>query len=195
MALDLWFPTAIYREGIENADQINSKLIDRIYEIKKTVPSGGYNWLEKTYNTLGTYDIRQDEAFSEILSQVTTHVNHVAGMTGLDLSKRQLVCREAWFNIYGRNDAQEFHTHPGYTYSAVYYVKTPPNSSKLVFESPLEPDMRPLHPMTELHELNYKSAEYAAAEGNVVIFRSYVRHSVPKHDSDEERISIAFNFD
>jgi len=35
---------------------------------------------------------------------------------------------------------------------------------------------------------------YPAVAGNVVLFESWLRHEVPANQSNEERISISFNY-
>ncbi len=193
MKFDLWFPTAILSDTIENYDSINSELLKRIEEIRQTVPTGGTNWLGKPYNTCGTFDISTDPQFETILNEITKRVNHFARRLGVDVSRNKFKAGEGWLNIYKQNDFQEFHHHAGYQFSAVYYVKTPAQSSEIIFETPVAPDMNPL-PIILHSYLTDQRARYSAAAGEVIIFRSNIRHCVPAHQGSDERISLAFNF-
>jgi uncharacterized protein (TIGR02466 family) len=75
----------------------------------------------------------------------------------------------------------------------VYFISIPPNSGKLIFENSLAmSDMRPIKTNNET-ELNTTAAVYAPVEGQLVIFRSNLRHGVYPHNSNEPRISLAFN--
>jgi uncharacterized protein (TIGR02466 family) len=194
MSFDLWFPTPILYEEIKEWPTINASISSRIDEIRSTVPSGGRTWLGRPYNTCGTFNIVDDAAFFELVNQVTSMVHLYASRLGVDINRNKFKCGEAWLNIYQQNDFQEFHHHAGHHFSAVYYVKVPQNSSNIIFETPLAPDMKPL-PISLHSFISDTRANYAAQEGKVIIFRSNIKHCVPSHTGNEERISIAFNFD
>lgn len=194
MSVDFWFPTVILNDTIDNQEEINGVLLTRIEEIQKEVPSGGRTWLAAPYNTCGTFDISKDPAFSTIIDEVTNKVHTLAKSLGIDTNRNKFECREGWLNIYNQNQFQEYHYHAGFRFSAVYYVQVPPNSSGIVFESPVGPDMMPMPTM--LHSVvTDKTARYEVTAGQVIAFRSYLKHCVPAHMGDGERISLAFNYD
>ena len=194
MSFDLWFPTAILHESVKNFESINAQIIPRIKEIQNSIPCGGSSWIGKPYNTCGTFDISKDPSFELIIKEVQALVHLYASRLGIDIHRNKFSCSEAWLNVYKQNDFQEFHHHAGHHFSAVYYVKVPKNSSDIIFESPLPPDMKPL-PISLFSPITDQRARYSAVEGNCIIFRSNIRHCVPAHHGDEDRISLAFNFD
>lgn len=193
MSFDLLFPTAVLNDCIENFDPINIALLEHIRGIQKTVPAGGSNWLGKPYNTCGTHNITNDPAFNVITERVTKVVHKYASRLGININRNKFTATEGWLNIYSQQDFQEFHYHSGFVFSAVYYVQAPENSSEIIFESPLPPDMNPLPVM--LHSgLTDERARYKVSPGQVIVFRSNLRHCVPAHTGAEDRISLAFNF-
>lgn len=193
MNFDLWFPTAILSDNVENYQEINEKLLKKISEIRNSHPSGGPNWLGKPYNTCGTYNIVQDPDFAEIIKEITLRVKHYATRLGINLSRYQPSCEEGWLNIYNQNDFQEYHYHAGFQFSAVYYVSTSENSSEIIFESPNPPNMNPL-PIILHGPLTDERIRYTAEAGKVIIFKSNLKHCVPPQQGTGERISLAFNF-
>jgi len=193
MRFDLWFPTAILYDTVENADDLNKKLLERIEEIRNTIPAGGRNWLGKPYNTCGTLDISKDPSFEIIVKEISKRVHHYANRLGIDTARHRFTAEDGWLNIYKQSDFQEYHHHATYQFSAVYYVKVPENSSEIIFESPAPPDMNPL-PITLHSHLTDQRARYPVKAGDIVIFRSNIRHCVPAHQGTDERISLAFNF-
>ena len=78
-----------------------------------------------------------------------------------------------WGNIYHRNDYTREHDHIYSYISCVYFLKSPRRSSPLVF--------------------SYSGKKIQPKEGTYVLFPSYLRHHVPKHRSDETRITLAAN--
>jgi uncharacterized protein (TIGR02466 family) len=192
MSFDLCFPTAILNERLENCEVINLDLIKRIEELKTTVPSGGSNWIGKPYNTCGTYNIVEDHAFDVITDHVTKMVQLYASRLGINTGRHKFTCSEAWLNVYNQNDFQEYHYHAGFKFSAVYYVQVP-TTSEIVFESPLLPDMDPL-PVTLHSAITDERARYQNIPGQILVFRSNLRHCVPAYTGTDPRISLAFNF-
>ena len=102
-------------------------------------------------------------------------VNHLPHLNRLpvDGSTFDWVIMALWGNIYNKGDYTVPHEHMPSPYSFTYYVKVPDGSAPLIFD--------------DLGETWYPK------EGDLVLFPGYVKHSVPEHTIDENRISIAGN--
>lgn len=193
--IDLWFPTAIFKEHCVFHNEIEQALLNKIVELQINVPSGGENWVSKDlYNTCGTYNIVDDPVFEKLNEWITNQVNVFAEQLGVNPLENYYKPKTGWANVYGKDSWQDLHYHAGFTFSAVYCLKSNADSSPLCFESPLEPDMKPL-PVVHETELTFKSTEYKLNPGNLYVFRSYLRHYVPRQDSTSPRITISYNFD
>ena len=193
MGVELIFPTAIYTDKITDIEHTNEYLLAKIKSIQQTTKSGSEMWISPAYNTLGTHDISKDMDFKILLETITGHVNNFAKILGVERTKKKYECTEAWINIMKKYDFQDYHHHHSNTFSAVYYVTVPEGSSNLVLESPLEPDMCPVAASIPNY-MNVMTHDYVPSPGGFIIFRSYIRHCVPRHLIDEDRICIAFNF-
>ena len=79
-----------------------------------------------------------------------------------------------WGNIYHRDDYTKDHDHIYSDISCVYFLKSPRRSSPLVF--------------------SYSGKKIQPKEGTYVLFPSHLKHHVPKHSSDETRITLSANF-
>jgi uncharacterized protein (TIGR02466 family) len=191
--IDLWFPTPIYyADDILDENEINA-LINRSYDIKNNVKNGKEAWRCDVYTTFQTYDVTKDNEFSNLISKISLHVNEFAKSFG---SNYKYKCDEGWINIYDNNQYQEFHYHPGYTFSAVYYLSAPEGSGKLIFNSPLHPDMMPIKNITDEknNHMALEACEYKAIKNRLIIFRSNVQHMVQRGTNQSDRISLSFNF-
>lgn len=189
--IETWFPTAIYLQKNLFSNNYNSLLSNRILEVKKTVPSGGEDWEGKTYTTHGNFDIKKDSIFDELVAQVTEHVREFALAHN---STANYKCQHAWANVAEEGNFQEYHTHDGSVFSAVYYLKAPEGSGSILFEDPRLPDMLPIEKITDRNHLSYHKVGYEVEEGMLLIFRSYLRHAVRAGTNKEPRISLALNF-
>lgn len=100
----------------------------------------------------------------------------------------------AWMNINPSGGYNAPHTHPGAHWSGVYYVSQPAvesgNSGMIEFLDPRSdlPNWRMLR--ASAFRLKKKIRPDA---GEIVIFPSYLVHWVYPNETDEERMSIAFN--
>jgi len=101
---------------------------------------------------------------------------------------------EAWANVYTRAGKQLSHFHPPAWLSGVYYPKMPLNlgtNDAGKREGGLELGSS-FYRLDTKHEMETKVAEPVA--GSIILFPSYVGHNtIPITDTDETRISIAFN--
>lgn len=189
--IETWFPTAIYVQKNLFPKQMNDVWNEHILKIRDTVPSGGEDWEGKTYTTHTKYDIKKDSIFDELVSQVTDHVRE---FTLAHNSSAEYKCQHAWVNVAEEGNFQEYHSHDGSVFSAVYYSKVPEGSGSIIFEDPKLPDMLPIGKISDRNHLSYHKVGYDVEEGLLLIFRSYLRHAVRAGTNKEPRISFALNF-
>jgi hypothetical protein len=64
--------------------------------------------------------------------------------------------------------------------------------TKIIFESPTL-DMLPLEVDCQT-ELNQNYLTIYPKQGDILIFRSHIRHQVPMQNTDKLKISFAYNF-
>ena len=83
-----------------------------------------------------------------------------------------------WANIYRKGDYTVVHDHEPLKYSFVYFLKSKSNFSPLIFENSGLRKKKSVKPI----------------EGRLVIFPSFVKHWVPRHNHDETRITLSGNF-
>ena len=89
-----------------------------------------------------------------------------------DLKGYSLKFVDTWYARYDKNNYAYEHQHPLSWLSFVYFVKCPRGSSPLI--------------------LNTSGKRIRAEEGKIVIFPSWIRHSVPKNRCDD-RVVVAGN--
>ena len=189
--IETWFPTAIYVQKNLFPKSMNNAWSDHILKVKETVPSGGSDWEGKTYTTHTTYNLKQDAIFNELILQVTDHVKEFALAHN---SSANYKCQNAWANVGSEGNFQEYHTHDGSVFSAVYYPRVPSGSGSILFEDPRLPDMLPIANISDRNHLSYHKIGYEVEEGMLLIFRSYLRHAVRAGTNKDFRISFALNF-
>ena len=87
-----------------------------------------------------------------------------------------------WANIYRKGDFTQSHDHEPERYSFVYFLKSKPNFSPLMFEG------------INLKNKQKKWKVIKPIQGRLVFFPGCLNHRVPVHIHDETRITISGNF-
>jgi uncharacterized protein (TIGR02466 family) len=99
---------------------------------------------------------------------------------------------ESWVNVSPTGAFHTLHSHPGFSFSGVYYVSngTPstPGAGRLEFADP-----RANPHIAGLDSLTAAGVSFAPEPGALVIFPAWLQHTVTPHHGSAERISIAFN--
>jgi len=98
-----------------------------------------------------------------------------------------------WANIYAERASHRAHSHPNNFLSGGYYVQTQPGADTINFhDTRIQTGIiRP--PVTELTAENTDQVVVRVQNGTLLLFPSYLQHSVDPNRSDAKRISISFN--
>lgn len=191
----LLFPTVVQESFIDDAAEVNRALLQAIDDIKAETPNGlPSSWSCTLYTTIESQNALHNLApFRELAAYITGKANDFAKTLKVRLDDYPLEMRSMWVNVYGKGHSQEIHNHSNSVFSGVYYVKAPPGSPGLLIHGPMADTMVHM-PVTEETLLNSTMGEISAEEGKLVMFRSWLKHSVKPSPIDEDRISIAVNF-
>jgi len=98
-----------------------------------------------------------------------------------------------WANVNASGAAHRMHAHPNNFLSGVYYVKVPAGADTISFHDPRPQTaiMRP--PVTALTAENTDQVVVRVAEGTLLLFPSWLMHSVDPNASAALRVSVSFN--
>ena len=151
------------------------------------VVSNGGGWQSNDLD-LATPDL------AELFAEVQKRLDDVHRAFEFNTSLRQVIT-EAWININGKGHFNYSHDHPGSLFSAVYYVKGGADKGELEFKTPIA-----AHTYTISNEMvggfnafTGHAMVIPPVTGDLLIFPSWLLHRVNMSQSEEERISIAFN--
>jgi len=114
--------------------------------------------------------------------------------------ERPIKLQNMWININRHGSSNNTHTHPQSYFSGVYYVSKPANSGNIVFEHMGIDTINSYWPFIQSpyqKDYNGKNSvqyQFESNTGDCLMFPSYYRHYVRPNLSNENRISISFNF-
>ncbi len=109
---------------------------------------------------------------------------------------------EMWANVNSPGDANQMHCHPAAYWSGVYYpdpggAEVEGHGGELLLEDPRYPLAYMTIPDLLLRDAEgdpmYSQIAIRPVAGRIVLFPSWLRHSVRPHQGDRDRVSIALN--
>ena len=201
-AIQSLFVTRLYHGSLT---EVKKKL--SISELNQTCLSiaddddAGQTWCEENgYPGYTSYASLTDlpwrfPIFSDLVESLDNDVSHFCKDLEFDLDKKTLKLDSLWINILPMGGVHTSHIHPNSIISGTTYVSMPTGVSSIKFEDPRLPMMmaapkRKPKIRNELRNFIYISPEV----GDVLLWESWLRHEVPMNMSEDERISISFNY-
>ena len=98
---------------------------------------------------------------------------------------------EAWANVHEKGGYNKLHIHGDSLLTGVFYLATPKGSGAISFIDP-----RPGSYFSSnfgRHKSSKKELQLEPAQGSLILFPSWLQHSVEPHMADASRYSIAVN--
>ena len=188
---NLFFSTPVWTFQISNYENVNEEMYNYIKSEQKSNDIGinksnVKGWHSKDFD-LNDKDPQTFIAFIlPAIEQVMTDMNW-------DKIKQTAKINNMWAIINTGGSANLRHQHGNSTISGAYYVRAPINSGDIIFYDP-RPAPVYSHPnVTNPNILNAQVNGVSPKEGALVLFPSYLDHSVNENKSAEERIVISFN--
>ena len=131
----------------------------------------------------------------EGLHELVACVNHVTSgiLRFLRIGYDAFQITGCWATVLTKGAVHKPHTHPNNFLSGVYYVRTQRGADTINFHDPRPQAMVIRPPVMELTAENTDQVVVRVANGTLLMFPSYLEHSVDANVSDEPRISISFN--
>ena len=133
--------------------------------------------------------------FADLEKALDKHVAAFCEDLGFDLQGKKLKCNSFWINILPEGGTHSSHIHPHSVISGTTYVAMPAGTSALKLEDPRLPMMMMAPVVKKDADPALRRFVYVTPEvGEVLLWESWLRHEVPMNMSEEERISVSFNY-
>ena len=135
----------------------------------------------------------QDKIFEDLLNAITPKIHEATIDMGWDTDNQFVKITSMWSIINKKDSLNERHHHGNNALSAAYYVKADDKVGDIVFYDP-RPAFAFSHPeSSQINDLNAQVKSIKPKDGLLVLFPSYLEHSVNPSKSEQDRIVISFN--
>ena len=133
--------------------------------------------------------------FADLVRVLDAHVAAFASDLAFDLEGRGLALEDIWINILPEGGTHASHLHPHSVISGTTYVAMPAGASALKLEDPRSARMMAAPARLKDAPEELRQFVYVAPKvGDVLLWESWLRHEVPMNMSEQERISVSFNY-
>ena len=182
------FPTSVWKIQLkaEVHEAIDAKIFAALAAMRRNAPglAPGQGW--QSNQTL-----HELEEFRDLISCINNAAKSVLKFLRVGYDAFEIT--GCWANVLAKGAAHKPHSHPNNFLSGVYYLRTHPGTDTINFHDPRNQTgiIRP--PVVELTAENTDQVVVTVKNGTLLIFPSYLQHSVDANTSGEERISISFN--
>ncbi|MAU51503.1 MAG: hypothetical protein CMN17_03820 [Roseovarius sp.] len=200
--IDSLFVTRLYRARLsEHAPAIDAAELEAsCYSIAED-DAAGQAWCEtEGYPGYTSYASLTDlpwrfPVFADLVRALDAHVAAFAADLQFDLGEQALRLEDIWINILPEGGMHASHIHPHSVISGTTYVAMPEGASALKLEDPRSARMMAAPPRRKDARQDMRGFVYVKPQvGDVLLWESWLRHEVPMNLSEEDRISVSFNY-
>lgn len=193
MNLDTWFPSTIGRSYHPEWIEPMTYELNKFFENNENELNNAFYYNGLT--TYGKYNLHEMEEFNSFKQFVLSKGMEFLELMGFDSTK------VPWKPFMFANSFLEGSNHPKHlhsqcTLSGIFYLKTPPGSSNIIFH-PNQPFKDFFDYMFFVKDSNNwyaaQNAQYIPQPGLLLIWPAWLYHEVPPNNSKEPRVSIVFN--
>ena len=189
--MHLFFSTPIWTSKIDNYEEINNMMNNYIYNLQEKDPEGVIKSNLKGWHSKN-FDMKDDEP-KKFIEAIKKNINKAINDMDWDLSSQEVTLSNMWAIINKRGAMNQKHHHSNSDLSAAYYVTAKENCGDIIFYDP-RPARVYKHPIAKKPNiLNATINSISPEPGMLILFPSYLEHSVNPNLSEHERIVISFN--
>jgi uncharacterized protein (TIGR02466 family) len=182
------FPTLVWKilVNAEFRDAIEANVLATLKRLRRDVPAlePGHGW--QSEQTLHQLDEIQDLTYCVI--NVAKSI-----LRFWRIGEEAIEITGCWATVLAKGAMHKVHSHPNNFLSGVYYVRIHPSGDTINFHDPRSQTRVIRPPVVELSAENTDQVVVRVTNGTLLMFPSYLEHSVDTNMSAEERISVSFN--
>ncbi len=182
------FPTFVWKAQVAPSvrQEIEDDVLAKLDEMRRDAgePAPGRGWQSEK-------DLHHLDEFRGLVACIHDAAESVRDF--LKTGKGAFELTGLWANMNPKAAAHPIHSHPNNFLSGIYYLRTHAGADTVNFHDPRPQTgiIRP--PVTELTAENTDQVVVKVSDGTLLMFPSWLPHSVDASASIETRISISFN--
>jgi len=182
------FPTLVWKIVLraQLREVIDARILATLESLRRDLPP-----LEPYRGWQSEQTLHLGNEFQELISCVNNATKSILKFLRIDQEAFEIT--GCWATVLAKGAIHKPHSHPNNFLSAVYYVRTQPGADTINFHDPRRQTYVIRPPVVELTAENTDQVVVRVTNGTLLMFPSYLEHSVDINMSAEERISVSLN--
>ena len=182
------FPSLVWKTQIEPGlrDAMNARMLEALSDMRREAHP-----LEPGQGWQSAQNLHEHAAFGELVSRIERCSAGVLQFLRIGAADCEITA--CWATVLAHGASHKLHSHPNNFLSGVYYLRTHEGADTINFHDPRKQTSIIRPPVVELTAENTDQVVVRVRNGTLLLFPSYLEHSVDANNSDCERISISFN--
>ena len=182
------FPTLVWKVQLkpELHEPIDTRLLALLDQMRRDAapPAPGQGWQSEQ-------TLHRREEFADLVLHIDSLAKSVLRFLHVGYDAFEIT--GCWANVLPPGAAHRMHAHPNNYLSGVYYLRTHPGADAINFHDPRAQTAVIRPPVVELTSENTDQVVVRVQNGTMIMFSSYLQHSVDENRREQERVSISFN--
>ena len=183
------FPTPLFVFNLKEHEQLNRQLLNLIYQLKTIDPGYTASNVLGWHSQANLFEIQELQQFKQTIDDAIAQVAQTMGYGGV-----KILPANCWANVSPKHASNKIHDHANCLLSGVYYVKTPKDCGNIMFYDPRDAKTFYKPKVTSFTAYSADAVAHAAEAGVLLIFPSWLKHGVEPNLSEDDRVSISFNY-
>ena len=203
MQIEQWFPIHIGHVFNPFHKKIEDKLTQQCLKIKSSYKkdfkefrkerndsqSPALDWFH--FQDKSPYKLLEDQKFNRLHNWIDDQVKNMTERMAIG---KEIKCSQGWFNSYEKYEYTEYHHHRPNILSCVYFLNSEETGAKLLIKNNSAGDDLAAYCDTPAEYPVVSYMYHDPTPGKLVIFPSYLEHAVQQHNTDDLRITLAYNY-
>ena len=182
------FPTVVWQAQLNPRlrGRLNARIRAKVDELRR-----GAGPLERGQAWQSSQVLHELEEFRELVE--TIRAATADALEYLRVGYGDFEITGCWANVNAPGAVHGIHSHPNNYFSGIYYVQVPKGGDTVSFHDPRIQTAILRPPVRELTADNADQVVVAVRSGMLLVFPSWLQHSVEANRGKRERISLSFN--
>jgi uncharacterized protein (TIGR02466 family) len=182
------FPSLVWKIQLEPGlrDALNTRIAAALADLRRGLPplQPGQGWQSEQA-------LHRRDELRELVPCVEQAVSSILRFLRIGYDAFEITA--CWATVLAKGAAHRAHSHPNNFLSGVYYVHVDPGADRINFHDPRPQAAVIRPPVVELTAENTDQVVVPVRSGTLLLFPSWLVHSVEANPNDAERISVSFN--
>ena len=197
--LSMMFPTFLGEALFPDYVAIKNKLLASIDRVRREDTEGvviSKQYYAHGYTSFFTYNTLFNEpGFEQLTAFICQQATYYSAKQLWDIQRFEPSMTAMWCNVNGKHSYHAEHLHPFSHISGVFYISCSSDSGDIAFKDPRPGRMMVPPPVAQSVPENSMVVKIMPEDGKLLMFPSFLEHSVAQNPTDTERVSVSFNFE